>query len=86
MAEHELKSKVIVITGASSGFGKGAALKFAEQGASLVLAARRAGLLAEHAEECLARGSRKWRCANTAASTCGSWWKIVRLPFARFST
>lgn len=37
-----LKDKVIVITGASSGIGYAAALKFAEKGTSLVLAARRA--------------------------------------------
>ena len=41
MDNYELKGKVIVITGASSGFGKGAALQFAEAGCSLVLAARR---------------------------------------------
>lgn len=42
-----LKDKVIVITGASSGIGHAAALKFAEKGASLVLAARRAEKLQE---------------------------------------
>lgn len=36
-----LKDKVVLITGASSGIGKAAALKFAEKGAKLVLAARR---------------------------------------------
>jgi NADP-dependent 3-hydroxy acid dehydrogenase YdfG len=41
MTQNDLKGKVVVITGASSGFGKGSALKFAREGASLVLAARR---------------------------------------------
>lgn len=48
--------KVIVITGASSGFGKGAALRFAGEGASLVLAARRGELLEEVAAECNGAG------------------------------
>ncbi len=34
MTDHKLNGKVVVITGASSGFGKGSARKFAEQGAS----------------------------------------------------
>lgn len=54
----ELNGKVVVITGASSGFGKGAALKFASQGADLVLAARRKKLLKQVAEECEQRGVR----------------------------
>jgi short-subunit dehydrogenase len=53
-----LAGKIVVITGASSGFGKGSALQFAEQGASLVLAARRAELLEELARECGAAGVR----------------------------
>ena len=36
-----LKDKVIIVTGASSGIGAAAALRFAEQGAKLVLGARR---------------------------------------------
>ena len=48
--------KVIVITGASSGFGKGTALELARQGAQLVLAARRDELLDELALECRALG------------------------------
>jgi len=47
-----LRDQVVVITGASSGFGKGAALRFAEEGAHLVLAARRKGLLKELAKSC----------------------------------
>src|SRR4051812_19068677 len=48
--------KVIVITGASSGFGRGVALKMSAQGATVVLAARRTALLEEVARECQARG------------------------------
>lgn len=42
----------VVVTGASSGFGKGAARRLAEEGANLVLAARRTALLEELAAEC----------------------------------
>jgi len=42
-----LKNKVVVITGASSGIGKAAAVKFAREGAIVVLAARRIGKLEE---------------------------------------
>jgi len=52
MDENTLMGKVIVITGASSGFGKGAALRFAEAGASVVLAARRGRLLQELQAQC----------------------------------
>lgn len=61
MAEQDLtdlNGKVVVITGASSGFGKGAARKFAAAGASVVLAARREGLLEELARECEAAGGK----------------------------
>ncbi len=47
-----MHGKVIVITGASSGLGKGAALVLARLGARLVLAARRGQLLDELAQEC----------------------------------
>jgi short-subunit dehydrogenase len=42
-----LKDKVVLITGASSGFGEEAARQFARQGASVVLAARRIDRLQE---------------------------------------
>lgn len=48
----EMRKRVVVITGASSGFGRGAALKFAENGARVVLAARRKRLLKQVADEC----------------------------------
>lgn len=53
-----LTRKVIVLTGASSGFGRGAALAFAKAGASLVLAARSVHSLNEIASECKAAGAR----------------------------
>jgi len=53
-----LRNKVVVLTGASSGFGRGAALKFAERGANLVLAARRKDLLKEVAQQCKRRGAK----------------------------
>lgn len=56
MVDKRLDGKVIVITGASSGFGKGAALKFATLGAHLVLAARREDLLADLVERCKTAG------------------------------
>jgi len=40
-----LRDRVVVVTGASSGIGEGCALAFAEKGAKLVLAARRADRL-----------------------------------------
>jgi short-subunit dehydrogenase len=53
MEKQDLRSKVIVITGASSGLGRGAALELAKQGGHLILAARRGDLLEELAQECL---------------------------------
>ena len=52
-----LKGKIVLITGASSGIGAAAALAFASQGARLLLAARRAGRLAEVATEAVERGA-----------------------------
>ncbi len=51
-----LRNKTVVLTGASSGFGRGAAIEYAKRGANLVLAARRKDLLKEVADECKRRG------------------------------
>jgi NAD(P)-dependent dehydrogenase (short-subunit alcohol dehydrogenase family) len=51
-----LAGKVVVITGASSGIGRAAALQFAAQGCRLVLAARRTESLQEVATECEGHG------------------------------
>lgn len=57
MAREDLAGKTIVITGASSGFGKGAALALAADRTNLVLAARRDELLDELARDCESAGS-----------------------------
>jgi NADP-dependent 3-hydroxy acid dehydrogenase YdfG len=52
-----LKGKIVFITGASSGIGAATALAFAAEGVRLLLAARRAGKLAEVASLALERGA-----------------------------
>jgi 3-hydroxy acid dehydrogenase/malonic semialdehyde reductase len=52
-----LKGKIVFITGASAGIGAATALAFAAEGARLLLAARRAGKLAEVASLALERGA-----------------------------
>lgn len=56
MNSSEVVGKVVVITGASSGFGKGTALALAREGAKLVLAARRDAVLEDLARQCADQG------------------------------
>lgn len=47
-----MRARTVVITGASSGFGRGVALRMAEQGWNVVLGARRAAPLRALADQC----------------------------------
>lgn len=51
-----LKGKIVLITGASSGFGQDAARLFAQEGASVVLAARRIEQMQAQVEQLQAQG------------------------------
>lgn len=53
-----IQDSVVVITGASSGIGRAAALAFAKRGASVVVAARRERPLQEVADQCVSLGGR----------------------------
>ena len=56
-AAARLRGKVVVITGASSGIGRAAALEFAAAGCHVVLAARRVDALHDVAERCRRLGA-----------------------------
>ena len=58
MNRNAFKDNVVILTGASSGIGRAAALQLAEQGAWLALAARDADRLEPVAAECRQRGGR----------------------------
>ncbi|GHE81499.1 hypothetical protein GCM10019059_44290 [Camelimonas fluminis] len=52
----KLEQSTVVITGASSGFGRGAALKLASLGAKVIISARRMDVLEEVAGEATSKG------------------------------
>lgn len=53
-----LNNATVVVTGASSGIGRGAAVAFAKSGANLVLAARNLSTLSEVADDCKKLGAK----------------------------
>ena len=63
--------RTIVVTGASSGFGRGVALRLGEYGANVVLAARRTDVLEEVAAQIRAAGGK-------ANAWVQAWLSIIR--------
>lgn len=58
MDKEQLKGKTIVITGVTSGFGRGSAIRLAEMGANVVGAARRTKVLEELRTEIATKGGK----------------------------
>ena len=83
MRNRHMRNRVVVITGASSGFGRGAAVKFAEAGAKVVLAARRRRELKEVARECEQLGS-KALVVDTDVSNSGEVRELAERAVEKF--
>jgi NAD(P)-dependent dehydrogenase (short-subunit alcohol dehydrogenase family) len=62
------EGKTVVITGASGGLGRAAAVQFAREGAQVVLGARRAADLEETERQCEAAGGRALSCVTDVTS------------------
>jgi short-subunit dehydrogenase len=77
------QGRVVVITGASSGFGKRTALDLARRGASIVLGARSDELLATIASQCEALGGQAL-AVSTDVSDRGSLMNLATQAISRF--
>src|SRR3954467_14751209 len=67
-AEMSVGTQVVVITGASSGIGRATAIRFARDGARVVLASRADAALEEAAAECVDAGGEALAVATDVTS------------------
>lgn len=79
----QIAGKTVVVTGASSGFGRGVALKLAGHRANVVLAARRTAVLEEVATEVRAAGGRAL-VATTDVAREGDLERLAQAAIAEF--
>ena len=75
-----MQGQTIVITGASSGFGRGTALRLAAQGANLVIAARRKDLLDSIADQ-----FHNVVAVHTDVANASDVQKLAKVAIARFN-
>lgn len=78
-----MRNQIIVIAGASSGFGKGTALELARLGATVVLAACQEEVLSDLVIECEAAGGRAL-AVPTDVSSAGEVENLTRTTLERF--
>src|SRR2546421_6631770 len=79
----ELKQRVVVITGASSGIGRATAIEFARHGARIVLAARRRNKLDEVCREIETAGG-ECLVVETDVAAAGQLQNLMNSALAKF--
>jgi len=70
MAECCFKGKTVIITGASSGIGQGAAIAFAKHGANLIIGGRDVNQLQETKNQCIKAGLKENQVVFVSGDIC----------------